>query len=42
MCERSESIKEEIERKAMETIEALKQNEDLARFVEELESQNNF
>ena len=42
MCKMSDEIKEEIERKAMEKIEALKQSEDLARFVEELENQNNF
>jgi hypothetical protein len=42
MCEKSEDIKEEIKIKAMEKIEALKQSEDLSRFVEELENQNNF
>lgn len=42
MCERSEDIKEENDRRAMEIIEELKQNEDLARFVEELNNQNNF
>ena len=42
MCERSEDIKKEIERKAMEKIEELKKSADLARFIEELEEQNRF
>lgn len=38
----TENIREEVERKAMETIVELKQNEELALFAEELENQNNF
>jgi hypothetical protein len=38
----SEDITKKIQSNAMETIKELKQNEDLARFVEELEEQNNF
>jgi hypothetical protein len=42
MCDKSEDIKKEIERNAVDIIGTLKQNEDLARFVEELEEQNKF
>lgn len=38
----SENTKKEIQENAMEIIEALKGNEELANFVEELEESNNF
>lgn len=42
MSQPSKEMTEKIQAEAMVIIEELKQNEDLARFVEELEEQNNF
>jgi hypothetical protein len=42
VSEQSADINKEIQKNAMEIIEELKKNEELAKFVEELEQQNKF
>jgi hypothetical protein len=42
VSEKSADINKEIQKNAMEIIEELKKNEELAKFVEELEQQNKF